>query len=566
MIDRKIHNYRILELLSEGGMGTVYKAVNMQLGRIVAIKVLNPLLFNKQDIRARFKSEAINLSKLDHPNIIKIYDFIENQDGLFIIIEFVEGKTLDEYVKEISGPIPEARAIKIFSQILDAISYMHSKNIIHRDIKPGNFMITDDDNIKIIDFGIAKTLGDENHKITKDGTKVGTTMYMSPQQIRGQILDRRTDIYSLGVTLFEVITGLPPYDSNKSEYDISYNIINEPFPNAKDYYIGVSAKLQDIILKATAKRPLDRYQSCEEFKTAMQNIFATLKVQKKQVTQIIENEETVQPLILNKTFWQNLVIFLIISVFIILGGIVLFSMQKENVRQVVANSTFLYVADSLNSEKIEILDFGETVKLTKTSETENIEWIEVISLRGKKGWVSAGDIVNTKIFKQINSIFANDYAQEKTTVFYKKILRTYFVENKFFNKTEPKWKLFYDSKSDIEINYISSGDFDNNELIDYACVLKNAESEQTKLIIFFDDGEENILIDFEEEIKIKLIPKGREGGSWYLGNNNIDNNSIKIYEYLPVDGILVYKTVSNENLIYIFSSEENILNIYLQND
>jgi len=564
LIDRRIHNYRVIELISEGGMGTVYKAVHMLLGRVVAIKVLNPLLINKKDIKERFKSEAVNLSKLDHSNIIKIFDYIENQDGVFITLEYIEGKTFDEYIKEISGPIPENRAIKIFIQILDAVGYMHSKNIIHRDIKPGNFILNENDFVKIIDFGIAKTLGDENYKITKDGTKVGTTMYMSPQQIRGQILDRRTDIYSLGATFFEILTGLPPYDANSSEYDISYNIINEPFPNPKDYYIGISSKMQDVILKATAKRPLDRYQSCEEFKNAILNIYESLPQTKKLNTQIIEKEEIVQPTILNKTFWQNLIIFLVISAIVIFTGVVLFSYQKENVRQVIANSTFLYSGDSITAEKLEILDFGETIKLLST---DNSEWLKVESLRGKKGWVQNNDIANTKIFEQINNLFGDNYAQENTPVFYKKNLRMYFVENKFFSKITPDWKLYFDPKPELEINYICKGDFNANELVDFACVLKNSVDEKTKFLIFFDDGEENILIDFDEEIKIKLVKKGRDGGSWFLGNEDLNDKDItKTFEYLTTDGILLYKTKSDENLIYIYSSEEKILNVYQQND
>jgi len=565
MIDTRVQNYRILSLIDEGGMGTVYKAVHMQIGRYAAIKVLNPLLISKPEIKNRFKNEAINLSKLSHPNIVKIYDYIETPQGIFIILEYIEGQTLDKYIKEFSGPVPEKRAIELFKQMLEALTYLHSKDIIHRDIKPSNFIITKDNEIKLIDFGIAQEIGLQANKITKDGTKVGTTIYMSPQQIRGQILDRRTDIYSLGATFFEILTGQPPYDSNNSEYDISNSIVNENFPNPRDFYVGISFKMQNIILKATAKRPLDRYQSCQEFSNAILD-FKTENVEQKNVVtkQNITTESSIP--LKNKSFWRNLIAFLIISVVVALFGIVIFSIQKESYRHIVANSTFLFAADSLNAAKLEVLDYGETVKLLSTQNTKNSAWIEVVSLRGKKGYVNSNEVANNKIFEQINLIFADNYAQENTQTKYKWFLRKYFVENKLFDPINLDWKIYYEPKPEQELNTICVGDFDSNNETDYACVLKNTKNEKSKLIIFFDNETDNFLIDFEEPIKIKILKQGHEGGNWFIGNTTTqDDIVVKKFEPLPNDAILVYKSQNQENIIYIYNKEEKMLNVYLQN-
>ena len=204
MIGHRLGNYKIDSLIDQGGMGSVYEAVHMLLGRRVAIKQLNPILEQKEGVKERLKNEAIILSKLKHPHIVSIYDYIECDEGTFIIMELIKGTPLDEYLKNESGPIPEPRAVRYISQMLDAIGYMHSKNIIHRDIKPGNFIITADDEIKILDFGIAQLIGETPKHLTQPGTKVGTALYMSPQQVKGQPLDRRTDIYSLGITFFQM--------------------------------------------------------------------------------------------------------------------------------------------------------------------------------------------------------------------------------------------------------------------------------------------------------------------------------------------------------------------------
>jgi len=278
MIGSIIENYEIDELIDEGGMGSIYLGVHKYLPRKAAIKILNPLLKSKPEIIERFRNEAIILSKLQHPNIVALYDYVENKDGHFIIMEYVDGENLAEYVETTTGPIPQKRTIGLFLKVLDAVGYAHAKGIIHRDIKPSNFIVTPDSNAKVLDFGIAKSIDGKSKTLTKTGLKVGTTFYMSPQQVKGQVLDRRSDIYSLGVSLFQMITGQPPYNEDSSEYDLYNLIMNEPFPDPTEFYVGVTEGMKKVIQKATAKRPLDRYQSCEEFSKALLGITKSSKI------------------------------------------------------------------------------------------------------------------------------------------------------------------------------------------------------------------------------------------------------------------------------------------------
>ena len=271
MLGKQILNYRIESLLGEGGMGNVYLGLHTHLNRKVAVKALHPVLARNFEIRERFKNEASALSQLNHPNIVALHDYIEQDNEAYLVMEFVDGIPLDEYIQKVSGPIPEEKAIKLFTQILDGVAYAHSKNIIHRDVKPSNFLVTNEGIVKILDFGIAKILSETSHKLTKTGAKIGTILYMSPEQIKGLVVDKKTDIYSLGVTLFQMLSGKCPYDESSTEYEISKKIVEEPLPRAKDFYICVSARMQSIIDKATAKNPTSRFSDCDEFKKYLLN-------------------------------------------------------------------------------------------------------------------------------------------------------------------------------------------------------------------------------------------------------------------------------------------------------
>ena len=263
-------NYVVERRIGEGGMGVVYLAQHTQLNRKAAIKALHPMYVHNPAIRERFRQEAATMAQLKHPNIVDLYDYLEEPDALYLIMEFVEGRELDDYIQNVSGPIPEERAIQLFTKMLDGFAYAHNQGIVHRDIKPSNLIVTADYNTKILDFGIAKIVDGNNKNMTKTGSRMGTVLYMSPEQVRGEAVDKRSDIYALGVTLFQMLTGRPPYDEhNATEYEVYNQIVNSPLPRAKTFYPNVSERMQALLDRATAKHRAERFQSCEVFKSAI---------------------------------------------------------------------------------------------------------------------------------------------------------------------------------------------------------------------------------------------------------------------------------------------------------
>jgi serine/threonine protein kinase len=269
MIGKQILNYEIKSLLGEGGMGNVYLAEHVQLGRKVAIKALHAQLVNNQSIRTRFKNEASTMAHLQHPNIVALYDYLEAPDGLFLIMEYVEGTPLDEYIRSVSGPIPPERAVPMFTQILEGFKYAHGMGVVHRDIKPSNILIAKDGSMKILDFGIAKLVNEAGNKLTKTGTQMGTVFYMSPEQVQGKDVDHRSDIYALGVTFFQMLTGICPYDGLTTEFEVYSKIVNEPLPSPGSMIPGIAAHLNTAVAVSTHKDPAYRYSGCGDFIAAI---------------------------------------------------------------------------------------------------------------------------------------------------------------------------------------------------------------------------------------------------------------------------------------------------------
>lgn len=272
MIPVDLLNYQLIRLLGRGGMGEVYLARNKNIEQFVAVKALHQKYADNPMIRARFKQEAVMLNSLNHPNIVKFLNFVENEYGVFLIMEYVEGFTLEEYISKKNGLIVEEKAYPMFAEILDAFSYAHQHGIIHRDIKPSNIFLTKEGHIKVMDFGIAQIISEAN-STQGGGSSMGTPAYMSPEQVYGLKLDQRSDVYSLGVLFHQMLTGRAPYDSTTmSELEIKGHVINENLPRMKNYYPYISDELQLVVDKATAKKQEDRYETCEEMFKAIKNI------------------------------------------------------------------------------------------------------------------------------------------------------------------------------------------------------------------------------------------------------------------------------------------------------
>lgn len=271
MIGKEVLNYVIVSEIGVGGMGAVYLAEHKYIkNQKVAIKVIKGNRIN-ETAKQRLKEEAEHLASLNHPNIVKFLNYDIDQEGnVYLIMEYAEGVTLDRYIRTKTGLIVESKILPLFEPILDAFDYAHKHHVIHRDIKPSNIIITNEGTPKILDFGISTIMDDAKELDAQEVYIMGTPSFMSPEQVRGRGIDTRSDIYSLGVMLHQMLTGNAPYDTTTmSELDIQEKVLSEPLPRMKAYYKYISDKLQAVVDKATSKNPGDRYQTCADFKKSL---------------------------------------------------------------------------------------------------------------------------------------------------------------------------------------------------------------------------------------------------------------------------------------------------------
>lgn len=274
----EILNYQIVRKIGEGGMGQVFLAKNKSIHQFVAIKMLHPRYSNSPALRDRFRQEAIMLSSLDHPNIVKFLNYVENDEGIFLIMEYVDGMTLEDYITKKTGLIVEERAFPMMDQILDAFNYAHGRGIVHRDIKPSNIFVGKDGHIKVLDFGIAQIMSEtEDHEVRGGGS----TEYMSPEQALDRQLDMRSDIYSLGVVFYQMLTGRSPYDTTSlSPLEIKKCIVESPLGRMKDVYPYISDEIQEFVDRATKKNPDSRFRNCREMRDNLTRIARTVNSRK----------------------------------------------------------------------------------------------------------------------------------------------------------------------------------------------------------------------------------------------------------------------------------------------
>jgi len=272
MIGATYGNFRIVERLGDGGMGSVYRAVDEMLDRHVAIKVLRPELARQKSLIERFRQEAIALARLSHPRITALHGLEKHGDDLLMIMEYVKGETLEAIVQR-SGRLAWPRAAELCVAVLDALDHAHDKGVVHRDIKPANVMLAHTGAVKVMDFGIARMMG--KNRQTQFGHAVGTPTYMAPEQLRGEEVDGRTDLYAVGAVLFELVTGRMAFEAD-SDYRLMMMQLNDPPPPPSSVVPDVPSVIDDIVVRAMAKRPADRFADANEFARALEDTIASL--------------------------------------------------------------------------------------------------------------------------------------------------------------------------------------------------------------------------------------------------------------------------------------------------
>jgi len=260
MVGKIIRDLKFISEIGQGGMGVIYLAEHVHLGKKMAVKCLHPELTRNPDFRKRFDKEARAQAKLDHSNIVHVNDYFEENDTFYLVMDYINGTELEEVIEEIKS-LAIDQALVIFKKVLEGLNYAHSKGVIHRDIKPSNILITTENKIKIMDFGIAIIAGDK--RLTKMNSPLGTVCYMSPEQILGNVeIDQRADIYASGIVLFEMLTGLLPFDA-ETEIEICNKHIKDPIPDLNSFG-NYPLAIQNIIIKCTQKNKEDRYKNCAE--------------------------------------------------------------------------------------------------------------------------------------------------------------------------------------------------------------------------------------------------------------------------------------------------------------
>ena len=258
-------HYVIEREIGTGGMGVVYKANDTLLKRTVALKVLPPDLCQRREFLQRFAREACLLARIQSPYVVTVHTLMEKGVGMVLVMEYLDGETLEQRLRR-TGPLSANEAVKIFDQAACGVEHIHLMGIVHQDLKPANVFLTAEGQVKLLDFGVAKLMDGQDFE--QAGTMLGTLLYISPEQIKGRQVDQRSDIYTLGITLFEAVTGRLPFE-RKTNYALMHAHVQENPPMPRQYQTEIPRELEKVILKAIAKEPQRRFQTISEFRKAL---------------------------------------------------------------------------------------------------------------------------------------------------------------------------------------------------------------------------------------------------------------------------------------------------------
>ena len=270
LLGTRLLEFELTAVLGAGGMSVVYRGTHRVTGQEVAIKILPPELAVHDELKARFVEEARVLALLDHPNIVTLNNFVEGAGRLCLIMQFVDGQTFEKAILD-AGKVAWREVVRVGIEVLKALEYAHGQSVVHRDIKPSNVLMRTDGTVKVTDFGIAKILN--SSRLTSTGQTMGTVRYMSPEQVRGKVVDARSDIYSLGITLYEGLTGRTPFDG-ENQFDIMQQHLSRKPPPFDKLGVEVPAAVEKVIWKSLEKDPAARYQDAKSFREALEAALA----------------------------------------------------------------------------------------------------------------------------------------------------------------------------------------------------------------------------------------------------------------------------------------------------
>ena len=315
LIGHSIGRYHILEQLGEGGMAVVYKAYDTHLECEVAVKVIRTENLPQSGVERalkRFEREAKAVAKLNHPNIVKVTDYGETDDKPYLVMPYLPGGTLKELIKQ-RGRIPWQEAVRTLAPITEALGYAHEHHVIHRDIKPSNILLTDKGIPMLTDFGVAKIIEEEaTQDLTGTAATIGTPEYMAPEQITSKNVDGRADIYSLGIVLYEMITGRRPFEAD-TPMAVLFKHASDPLPRPSQYVKDLPPNIENLLIKSLAKKPEDRYQSAEEFRNAISNLDSK---QDKESRQTAPEKKVLKPTLRNLLFGAGVLVLLAAGILI----------------------------------------------------------------------------------------------------------------------------------------------------------------------------------------------------------------------------------------------------------